>query len=83
MLHTMPTITFSIGGKDFALTPDQYVLKVRPHSPLASSIGSLVGSSVGSFTTSSVDSITGSGVWLHAWQRCSRPLRHALLHSRA
>lgn len=41
MLHTMPTITFSIGGKDFALTPDQYVLKVIPHSPLAISVGSL------------------------------------------
>lgn len=33
MLHTMPTITFSIGGKDFALTPDQYVLKIGGDTP--------------------------------------------------
>lgn len=27
-MHTMPTITFTIQGKDFPLTPKDYVLKV-------------------------------------------------------
>ncbi|KAL4434312.1 hypothetical protein ABPG75_000753 [Micractinium tetrahymenae] len=27
-LHTMPSITFTVSGKDFTLRPDQYVLKV-------------------------------------------------------
>jgi hypothetical protein len=28
-LHKMPSVTFSIAGKDFTLTPEQYILKVR------------------------------------------------------
>ena len=28
-LHTMPDVTLKIGGKDFVLRPDQYVLRVR------------------------------------------------------
>ena len=30
----MPNVDFTIGGKNFSLTPEQYVLKVRPaHAP--------------------------------------------------
>jgi hypothetical protein len=29
-IKNMPTITFKIAGKDFALTPEQYVVKVKP-----------------------------------------------------
>lgn len=28
-LHTMPAITLTISGKEFVLTPEQYILKVR------------------------------------------------------
>jgi phytepsin len=27
-LHQLPTIAFTIGGKEFALTPEQYILKI-------------------------------------------------------
>ena len=27
-VHKMPAVTFSIAGKDFTLTPEQYILKV-------------------------------------------------------
>lgn len=37
-LHTMPSITFTISGKDFTLRPDQYVLKVRPAAPPGASL---------------------------------------------
>ena len=29
-IPTMPNVTFEIGGKDFVLTPEDYVLKVVP-----------------------------------------------------
>jgi cathepsin D len=29
-VHNMPTIVFTFGGKQFPLTPDQYVMKVKP-----------------------------------------------------
>jgi len=29
-LDSMPTVTFKIAGKPFSLTPDQYVMKVKP-----------------------------------------------------
>lgn len=35
-LHKMPSVTFSIAGKDFTLTPEQYILKVRVVLCLAS-----------------------------------------------
>ena len=27
-VHKLPTIAFTIGGKDFMLTPEQYILKI-------------------------------------------------------
>lgn len=27
-VHTLPTIAFTIGGKEFSLTPEQYILKI-------------------------------------------------------
>ena len=42
-LHKMPSVTFSIAGKDFTLTPEQYILKVRVVLCLASFLGRVNG----------------------------------------